>query len=1051
MDIAEISVKRPVATWMRILIFVLLGAIAYTQLPIELLPAVNRPAIYVSTSWPGVAPEDLEVQITQPIEDAVATVPGMLNLTSDTSEGNSRVTVEFQSGHDMSQAALDVLQQVQSAQRSFPTDDPTLQAPTIRGFDPTSIPIAVLGVTGIDDPVKLRTVLEEEVKPILESADGVGSVEVNGGLERAIMVEFDPQALLAHSLTSQDLVNALEAENRNVPAGTTYVGNRQLLVRSYGWIQNVEELRYVPVRTPGGDTIALGTVATITDGHRDVVNVRRLNGRAAGSLDVQKQAQANTVTTVEAVQAQLETVKKARPELEFAIIYNQAEFVSRSVFALQEAAVLGGILAMSVVFFFLRNFRSTLVVATSIPVSIISTFSILWWQGYTLNTMSLVGLAVATGLIVDDAVVVMENCYRKMEFENMKPAQAAIEGTRQILSAVISSTLTIVVVFFPLLLIPGQTGQMFKQFAVVVIVSLIFSSFDALTAVPMLCATYIRPPQEEKQQEAKGFWQRQFVRWGRWQDQWDAAYHRALENALRRRWVPIATALGVTVASLALLPFIGYEFMPRSDTGVLRLRLNMPVGSSLEETDRAMKAAEAVIAKHPAVANYLTSVGPSSGARGGSRDTGEAWIALVPANKRKPANAITAELGREFSEIPAARIMTFTMDVVSWLIRGSSGGEGIEVNIFGPDLKVLEELNLTFVNTLISIPGLGDIRSQNGDPTPEVRWVIDRAKATRLGLSFTEIARAIQTASDGDVASYLQADGRRAPIVVQLPEDKRYSTTELRNLVVSSDASSATPMSGQNTDSGRAADPSKGIVLRQVARPETSLGFPTINRQSRQRYTAVVSDGQGRTASELQADVEAALAEVDLPDGYRWDWSLAMKSEGQEFRNLSYACLLAVVLIYMVLCIQFEDLFVPLSIMLTVPLCVSGTILAIFLSALPFSIMAGVGALLLIGIAVKNGILLIENTLQARDQGMGREEALLKACPERLRPIFITAFSAILGMVPIAIRGELEAPMAVAVIGGLLASTLMTLLVVPISYLIIDDFRSRFLERRERG
>ena len=252
MDIAEISVKRPVATWMRILIFILLGAIAYTQLPIELLPSVNRPAIHITTSWPGLAPEDLEVQITRPIEDVVATVPGMISVDSSTSEGNSQVTVEFQPGQDMGQAALDVLQQVQRAQRNFPTDDPTLQAPIIRGFDPNSIPIVVIGVTGIDDPVRLRTVLEEEVKPILESADGVGTVDVNGGLERAIMVEFDPQALLAHSLSAKDLVEALRSENRNVQAGTIHVGNRQLLIRSYGWIQNVEELRYVPVRTPGG-------------------------------------------------------------------------------------------------------------------------------------------------------------------------------------------------------------------------------------------------------------------------------------------------------------------------------------------------------------------------------------------------------------------------------------------------------------------------------------------------------------------------------------------------------------------------------------------------------------------------------------------------------------------------------------------------------------------------------------------------------------------------------------------------------------------------------
>ena len=610
-------------------------------------------------------------------------------------------------------------------------------------------------------------------------------------------------------------------------------------------------------------------------------------------------------------------------------------------------------------------------------------------------------------------------------------------GTRQILSAVISSTMTIVVVFFPLLLIPGQTGQMFVQFAVVVIVSLLFSAFDALTAVPMLCATYIKDPNLEKPRP--GFWSKQFERWERLHAQWDEIYLKALQGALKRRWVPLVSALAITLVSLLLVPFMGFEFMPRSDTGTLRLRLSMPEGTSLEETEQAMQKAEAILAENPSVADFLSSVGANSGRMGGSRDSGEAWIALVPKEKRPPANAVVGQLGAKFSQIPAARVIAFDMDVVSWLIRGGGGGDGVEVDIFGPDLDVLDQLSDKFLKVLISIPGLSDIRSESGNPTPEVRWVIDRPKAIKLGLNFTTIAQAIQTASDGTIASYLQADGRRAPIVVQLPEDARRSTTELRNLVVSTEMSD-----GSGTSS------TKGILLRQVASAETALGYPTIKRLSRQRYSALVSDGGGRTVSEIKADIEDALAEIDLPDGYRWDWSQEMKNEGNEFNRLLFASLLALALIYMVLCIQFEDLIVPLSIMLTVPLCTSGVILAIFLTAVPFTVMAGVGAMLLIGIAVKNGILLIENTLQARDSGMEREEALLKACPERLRPIFITAFSAILAMVPVAFKGELEAPMAVAVIGGLLASTMMTLLVVPTAYSLLDDFRSRYFKRIER-
>ena len=1056
MDIAKISVERPVATWMRILIFVLLGAIAFTQLPVELLPDVAPPSMYVSTTWSGVAPEDLETQITLPVEDAVATVPGVVNLSSQTSEGTSRVTVEFPPGYDLGQASLDILQQVQRAQRQFPTDDPSLQAPTVQKFDPNSMPVLVLGVSGIDDPVRLRSILYDEIKPILESAEGVGAANINGGQERAIMVEVDPRALLAHSISSDDVVEALRNENRNVPAGTTYEGNRQLLVRSYGWLSDVDELAQIPVGSPSGYLVSLQGVARITDSHREATNIQRLNGRSAASIEVQKQSGANTVATVEEVLAKLESVKASYPELEFVEVYNQAKYVDQAVHSLEEAAVLGGLLAMGVVFFFLRNFRSTLVVATSIPVSVISTFSFMWWFGYSLNTMSLVGLALATGLIVDDAVVVMENIYRKMEHEGLPPDEAAIAGTRPIISAVVSSTLTIMIVFFPLLLIPGQTGQMFKQFALVVIVSMAFSLLDALTGVPMLCSQFIRV-EEKSAEEQPGFWDRTFTTWGRWFEKLDAYYGAHLARALKRPWRVLTAATLLTLSSAVLVPFIGYDFMPGTDTGVLRLNMNMPKGTSLEESDRAMRKLEEIMSKHPDVDAYLTSVGSGAGSRG-TRDSGSAYIVLAKDRKRASADQVSTQLGAEFSKVPAVRAFPSTMDIVRRLIGGGNQGEGFEINIFGPDLKTLNEISNQFVERLRPIEGASDIRNQAGDPSPEIRWIIDRAKATKLGLSFSRIATVIQTASEGVIASYLQTAGRRAPIVVQLAPEERRSTSQLRDLVINTNTNGAAPgaAAGGATPPatnapGTSTNAAEGIQLRQVAEAVTAVGYPTISRQARQRYGALVSAGQGRTVSELQSDVSAALADIDLPDGYRWDWSERMKQQSGEFQKLAFAGVLAIVLIYMLLCIQFENVIVPLSILLSVPLCVIGVALSLFLTAIPFSVMAGVGCLLLIGIAVKNGILLIENTLQARDSGMSREDALLHACPERLRPILMTAFAAMLGMIPIAVRGELEAPMAVAVIGGLFASTMLTLLVVPLAYVLFDNLEQKLRARKGKN
>ena len=746
----------------------------------------------------------------------------------------------------------------------------------------------------------------------------------------------------------------------------------------------------------------------------------------------------NTVTTVQNVLEKLKVVQQNHPELHFEQVYNQSDYVSNAVHSLQEAAVVGGLLAMAIVLFFLRNFRSTLVVATSIPVSVISTFSFLYLLGYTLNTMSLVGLALATGLIVDDAVVVMESVYRKIEEEHLEPYEAAIQGTRPIVGAVVSSTLTIMVVFLPMLLIPGQTGQMFKQFALVVILSMAFSLLDALTGVPMLCAQFIRKPADEK---TSPFWLRQFGRWEGWLKQMDEGYASLLQRAIGHRGLVLLAGFGLTLASLVLVPLLGFDFMPASDTGTLRMQVSMPKGTSLEETDKAMQRIESVLSKNKDVQSYLTTVGAGQGGAG-RRDAGTAWIALK-SSRRGSSDQVGAQLQRGFSKIPAVRAFPSVMDLVRSTITGQQG-QSVEIDIFGPDLKQLSQLSADLVDQLRTIPGLTDLRDKAGDPAPEVRWVVDRDKANQLGLSFSQVASALQTASAGTTASYFQDAGTRAPIVVQLSPEARRSTVDQRGIYVNPDVTAG------NT-SAALSDLPRSVQLRQVAKATQAIGYATISRATRQRYAALVSAGEGRALSEIQADVAEALADYEMPDGYSWDWSATMKAQNAEFGRLWLAGGLAVMLIYMLLCIQFENLVIPLSIMMSVPLCTLGIVLALFLTGTPFSVMSGVGCLLLIGISVKNGILLIENTLQARDRGLDREAALLEACPTRLRPILITALAAMLGMVPIAMRGrggELEAPMAITVIGGLFVSTVLTLVVVPMAYLLLDDLEERFFKKR---
>ncbi|MCE5199141.1 efflux RND transporter permease subunit, partial [bacterium] len=464
MSIAQFAVSRPVAVVMRIAALVLLGAICLMRLPVDLLPNITLPTVMVMTQWPNVAPEEIEAQVTRPLERAVSSAPNMYQVSSSSIEGSSMVRIQFRWGTDIGQAAVDVLQLVERAQRSFP-NDPTLENPIVTKADPTQMPILIFGVSGIDDPVKLRTLLDNQVTPILDSADGVASSTVTGGLSRAVLVDVDPSRLQAHHLSLTDVTKRIAQENLNVPAGIAKQGETEYIIRSLGWFTSPDEIAHIPLGTFDGQTVSLGDVATVKDSHDETRLYTRLNNRNAVGIIITKQSGVNTVSTAQAVFDKLKQVRKLYPNLKFGLAYDQSQFIRESVNNVRDSAIIGGILAVLILLFFLRNVRSTLVVALSIPTSIISTFALIYMCGFTINTMSLGGLALATGLIVDDAVVVLENIFRHIERDKKSAMEAAVSGTSEIVSAVVASTWTVMVVFLPLLLIRGQAGQMYTQFA----------------------------------------------------------------------------------------------------------------------------------------------------------------------------------------------------------------------------------------------------------------------------------------------------------------------------------------------------------------------------------------------------------------------------------------------------------------------------------------------------------------------------------------------------------------------------------------------------------
>ncbi len=582
MNVGKLAVSRPVAVTMRIAALVLLGFICFLRLPIDLLPKIDIPTINVNVNWPNTGPEEMESQITRPLEQAVSSIRGLDRVISTSSQGNSNVRIQFKYGVDVDKAAIDVMQQVQRAVGRFPKD-PNISTPQIFKFDPSTTPILVYGVSSKrDNLVKLRDRIINELSPQIEAAGGVAQVNISGGQLRAVIVDVDPSKLQARGLSISQVSRRIQEENISQPAGISIEGRTQYNLRSIGYFRTLEDIRNVPVGTINGSQITLKEVASVRDANQDITSYTRLNGEPALNVTITKQSDANTVETSKRVQEVIKGIEERNPDIDFNMAYNQATFIEKSIADLNETAIIGGALAILIITCFLRNLRSTFVVALSIPISIISTFSLMYFCGFTLNTISLSGLALATGLIVDDAIVVLENIYRHIERDKKSPKEAAISGTQEILSAVLASTFTVMIVFIPLFLIQGQAGQVFSQFALVVMFSIAISLLDATTVVPMLASRMIReqdvhdeanPELRIQRGEKPTLATKTFDRFGKYFHSLDTSYRSGLSWALSHRFAIVSLGLISILVAFLLWPLVGRENLPQSDSGNLTLRI----------------------------------------------------------------------------------------------------------------------------------------------------------------------------------------------------------------------------------------------------------------------------------------------------------------------------------------------------------------------------------------------------------------------------------------------------------------------------------------------
>jgi len=1013
-------------------VITLLGVISLSKLPVDLMPEFEQPQLTVRTSYTGVGPLEMEELITRPMEQAVSAVPGVTRVESTSSEGNSQVRLNFDWGTDLSEAADEVRTRVDRMRNRLPEDaDP----PTIFKFDSNTLPVMQLGVEGDYDPVTLRELAQNEISPRFERVDGVAAVNVNGGLRRQIHIELSKEKVTALNLSVNQVVNGLKQENQNTPLGEVYQGDATFLVRSQGQFTSLEDIRNLVVMTRQGVPVYLRDIAEVKDTTEQRRSFMRINGKPGVQLQVQKQSGKNTVEVAHKVKEEVERVNREVPGIKMIVMQDNSLFIERAIANVQEHALVGGVLVVLIIFAFLRDFRSTLIVCTSIPVSVIGTFALLYFGGFTLNTMTFGGLALGIGMIVDAAIVVLENTHRHLHMGKDRMT-AAIDGSEEVWSAILASTLTHIAVFVPLLFLSGTASILFTQLSVVVMFSLVMSLFVAVTIVPVLCSRWLHTPDEER--EAKGLMASLYRVSEGFLERMDEGYRKAIHMALNHRPTVIVTAIALVVAAYLIYPMIGVELLPQTDEGEVNVNAELGVGTRVERTEEALlKLEDLVKANVPEAVTIITNGGGGGnnnfgggGGGGGQTNRGQIRIQLVPRDQRTRTNEeISIDLRRKLAGLPGVIVRANPAGGNFQLQRLLGGGGNnqdarLALEIRGHDLDDARRVAVDAQQLMEATPGLADVRIGREEGRPEISVRVDRPKAATLGLTVSGVATTIQTNVAGTTAAQFRERGNEYPIVVQLRQADREEVTDVGDVLLS-------------TPSGQVV-PAKNVMITT-----RDSGPVQIDRKNMERLTRVNAQTE-IPLSEAVAAVQARLDQIRVPPDFSVGFGSEVEEQAKSFQQLQLVLILAVLLVYAVMASQYESLRDPFIIMFSIPVAAIGVVLSLLLTGTSFSMQAYIGIIMLAGIVVSNAILLVDyiNTLRQRDK-MPLREAVELGGRTRLRPILMTSIATMLGLVPMAMGlgdgGELQAPLARVVIGGLLASTMVTLVLVPAVYTLFEE------------
>lgn len=1028
MILSDLSVKQPVFATMMMVALVVLGIFSYKELSIDLFPDVDFPVVTVQTVYPGVAPETVETEVTKRIEEAINPIEGVKHITSTTTEGASIVVAEFELGTNIHTAAQDVRSKVNALRRDFPTG---VEEPVIDRLDPDEMPILSLSVSSPElSDKELTTLAEKVIKKRLENIEGVGALKIVGGQRREIQVFLDPERMKAYSLTVPEVVQALRRENLEVPAGKLYSGAVEELVRIEGKIPDPEQFRDLIVKNIQGVPVYLHEIARIHDGHEEQRTLALINGKRALALELRQQSGSNTVDVAEAVKAVIPELNRELPgQTKLTVVKDSSIFIQEAVDDVKNTMILGAIFTVIVVFLFLNSWRSTVITGLTLPVSIISAFIIMNVMDFSLNILTLMGLSLSVGLLIDDAIVVRENIVRHMQF-GRDHFEAARVGTSEIGLAVMATTFSVIAVFVPIAFMKGIVGQFFFEFGITVAFAVLVSLFVSFTMDPMLSSRWYDPAVETTIKR-RGLARVLETFDNRFMDL-RLFYEKSIALALRHRGWVMTVSLLLFGASLLTFDRLGQDFMPSYDCGEFQVSFKTNPGSTLEQTEEISKEIVRRISAKPGVDYTFTTIGAGSTS---ALNEGVVYVKLKEKSERPLSDdELRSQLRSELANY--GRAIVSLEDVAD---MGDS--RPLQISVRGPDMAGIDRISAQVCDLIRTVPGAVDIDRSLDIDKPEILVRIDRKLASDLGINLESLALTMRTLLNGEVATrYEDEDGDAYDVRVRLDDRQRRSIEVLRDIDL---------LSAHKDAMGR------DIVIPagQVASFQRGASSAQIRHLDLVREVRIFANAAGRPLGNVEQDIKEKVESFQFPPGYSVSFTGESEDMAESFDYIYDALILAVVFIYLILASQFGSFTHPLAIMLSLPLSLIGVVAMLLMTGDTLNMMSMIGLILLMGLVTKNAILLIDYTRRLRNQGMERTAALIEAGKTRFRPIVMTTLAMIIGMLPLAFEigagSELRSPMARAVIGGLITSTLLTLIAVPVVYSLLDDLTRKWGKRRE--